>query len=113
MRTLQNIRRFRLSDTFIEPYKTQEVPWGPLGYVTFKRTYARRLDEFEPGVPGTEEWWQTCRRVIEGMFNMQKQHVFLLGLEWIDNKAQSTAKEAYDRLFNLKWTPPGLSLIHI
>jgi len=44
------------------------------------------------------------------MFNMQKQHVFQLGLEWNDNKAQKTAKEAYDRLFNLKWTPPGRGL---
>jgi adenosylcobalamin-dependent ribonucleoside-triphosphate reductase len=99
-----------LSDTFIEPYKNKEVPWGPLGYVTFKRTYARRLSEFDSEATGTEEWWQTCRRVIEGMFNMQKQHVFLLGLEWIDNKAQTTAKEAYERLFNLKWTPPGRGL---
>ena len=41
---------------------------------------------------------------------MQKQHVFQLGLEWNDNKAQKTAKEAYDRLFNLKWTPPGRGL---
>jgi adenosylcobalamin-dependent ribonucleoside-triphosphate reductase len=110
MRTLKNIRRFRLSDVFIEPYKTQEVPWGPLGYVTFKRTYARRLEEFEPGASGTEEWWQTCRRVIEGTFNMQKEHVALLGLEWNDNKAQRTAKDAYGRLFNLKWTPPGRGL---
>ena len=110
MRTLENIRRFRLSDTFIEPYKTAEVPWGPLGYVTFKRTYARRLSEFDPNANGTEEWWQTCRRVIEGMFNMQKQHVFMLGLEWIDAKAQATAKDAFDRLFNLKWTPPGRGL---
>ena len=110
MRTLQNIRRFRLSDTFIEPYKEKEVPWGPLGYVTFKRTYARRLSEFDPQANGTEEWWQTCRRVIEGMFNMQKQHVFMLGLEWIDGKAQATAKDAYDSLFNLKWTPPGRGL---
>ena len=110
MRTLSTIRRFRLSDTFIEPYKEKEVPWGPLGYVTFKRTYARRLSEFETGAKGTEEWWQTCRRVIEGMFNMQKEHVVLLGLEWNDSKAQSTAKEAYERLFNLKWTPPGRGL---
>ena len=110
MRTLENIRRFRLSDTFIEPYKAAEVPWGPVGYVTFKRTYARRLSEFDPNVNGTEEWWQTCRRVIEGMFNMQKQHVFMLGLEWNDAKAQSTAKDAFDRLFNLKWTPPGRGL---
>jgi len=110
MRTLENIRRFRLSDTFIEPYKEAEVPWGPLGYVTFKRTYARRLSEFEEGAVGSEEWWQTCRRVVEGMFNMQKEHVVLLGLEWNDAKAQRTAKEAYDRLFTLKWTPPGRGL---
>jgi len=110
MRTLENIRRFRLSDTFIEPYKEAEVPWGPLGYVTFKRTYARRLSEFEEGAVGSEEWWQTCRRVVEGMFNMQKEHVVLLGLEWNDAKAQRTAKDAYERLFNLKWTPPGRGL---
>jgi len=110
MRTIQNIRRFRLSDTFIEPYKTKKVPWGPLGYVTYKRTYSRRLSEFEPDADGSEEWWQTCRRVIEGMFNMQKQHVFQLGLEWNDNKAQKTAKDAFDRLFELKWTPPGRGL---
>ena len=28
MRTIENIRRFRLSDTFIEPYKDAEVPWA-------------------------------------------------------------------------------------
>ncbi len=110
MRSHSNIRRFKLSDAFIEPYKSREVPWGPLGYVTFKRTYARRLSEFETGVEGTEEWWQTCRRVIDAMFDMQKQHVYHLGLEWNDAKAQATAKDAYDRLFNLKWTPPGRGL---
>ena len=110
MRTLSTIRKFRLSDSFVEPYKTAEVPWGPLGYVTFKRTYARRLSEFEQDAEGTEEWWHTCRRVIEGMFNIQKEHVVGLGLEWNDNKAQKTAKDAFDRLFNLKWTPPGRGL---
>lgn len=108
MRT--HIRRFKLSDTFIDQYREQQVPWGPLGYITFKRTYARRLNEFDDNASGTEEWFQTCRRVIEGMFEMQKQHVYRLGLEWNDNKAQKTAKDAYDRLFNLKWTPPGRGL---
>jgi ribonucleoside-triphosphate reductase len=110
MRTLSTIRKFRLSDSFVEPYKTAAVPWGPLGYVTFKRTYARRLSEFDADAVGTEEWWQTCRRVIEGMFHIQKEHVVRLGLEWNDNKAQKTAKDAFDRLFNLKWTPPGRGL---
>ncbi len=104
------IRKFKLSEQFLEGYRDRTVPWGPIGYVTFKRTYSRRLDEFEPGAQGTEEWWQTCRRVIEGMFNMQKKHIVDNGLEWNDAKAQKTAKEAYERLFTLKWTPPGRGL---
>ena len=105
-----NVRKFKLSDNFISQYKDREVPWGPVGYITFKRTYARRLSEFTEGAEGTEEWYQTCRRVIEGMFDIQKRHVHALGLEWNDQKAQRTAKEAYERLFTLKWTPPGRGL---
>ena len=106
------VRRFKLSDKFVDSYSTREVPWGynGLGYVVYKRTYSRRLDEQNPGQEGTEEWFQTCRRVIEGMFNMQKQHCMESGLPWDDNKAQKTAKDAYERLFSLKWTPPGRGL---
>ncbi len=105
------VRKFTLSMKFLEPYKTQEVPWGGhgLGYVVYKRTYARRLDDNNPEA-GTEEWWQTCRRVIEGMFMMQKRHCVEIGVPWNDTKAQATAKVAYDRLFTLKWTPPGRGL---
>lgn len=103
-------RRFKLSDKFIDSYSDREVPWGPVGYITYKRTYSRRLEELNPGTPGSEEWFQTCRRVIEGMFNMQKQHCIESGLPWDDNKAQRTAKDAFERLFTLKWTPPGRGL---
>ncbi len=105
-----NVRKFKLSEQFINKFKEAEVPWGPVGYVTFKRTYARRLNEFDPGAKGTEEWWQTCRRVVEGMFDIQKRHAFSIGIEWNDAKAQKTAKDAYERLFELKWTPPGRGL---
>ena len=104
------VRRFKLSDQFIDQYVDREVPWGPVGYVTYKRTYARRNSEATPGTTGTEEWHQTCRRVIEGMFDMQKQHCAQTGLAWNDAKAQRTAKEAYERLFVGKWTPPGRGL---
>jgi len=105
-----NVRKFKLSEQFMSKFKEAQVPWGPVGYVTFKRTYARRLNEFEEGATGTEEWWQTCRRVVEGMFDIQKRHAFSIGIEWNDAKAQRTAKEAYERLFTLKWTPPGRGL---
>ena len=55
MRTLANTRKFRLSDSFVEPYKDKNVPWGPVGYVTYKRTYSRRLNEFDPEATGSEE----------------------------------------------------------
>ena len=105
-----NYRKFRLSDKFIQQYEDKEVDWGPVGYVTYKRTYSRLLSERDPSATGNEEWFQTCRRVIEGMFDMQKQHVTRLGLHWNDAKSQKTSKEAYDRLFHLKWTPPGRGL---
>ena len=109
MKIKRATRVFRLSEKFLDQYKNADVPWGPIGYVTYKRTYSRRLDENNPDA-GTEEWWQTCRRVIEGMFTMQKKHCTSIGVPWNDAKAQATAKIAYDRLFTLKWTPPGRGL---
>lgn len=41
----------------------QITPWGPLGYVTFKRTYARRLKEDDPNSK-TEEFPQTVARIV-------------------------------------------------
>lgn len=37
-----------------------DIPWGELGYVTYKRTYARRMEEDK-----TEEWPDTVRRVLD------------------------------------------------
>ena len=104
------IRRFTLSESFLAQYKEADPPWGPLGYITFKRTYARKMSEFGHDSEETEEWWHVCKRVIEGMFTLQKNHIVSFGLEWNDAKAQRTAKEAYDRLYTLKWTPPGRGL---
>ena len=41
-----------------------ETPWGEIGYITFKRTYARRLRESDPHSP-TEEFDQTVERVVK------------------------------------------------
>lgn len=40
-----------------------KTPWGPLGYITFKRTYARRLKEDDVN-SNTEEFNQAVDRVI-------------------------------------------------
>jgi ribonucleotide reductase alpha subunit len=40
------------------------TPWGQVGYITYKRTYARRLKENSPDSP-TEEFEQTIDRVVK------------------------------------------------
>lgn len=40
------------------------TPWGPIGYITYKRTYSRRLKENDPN-SATEEFGQTVERVIK------------------------------------------------
>jgi len=44
--------------------KDVQIPWGEIGYITFKRTYARRLKEDDPNSK-TEEFWQVIQREIE------------------------------------------------
>lgn len=41
-----------------------KTPWGEIGYITYKRTYARRLKESDPHSP-TEEFHQTIDRIIK------------------------------------------------
>lgn len=49
------------------------TPWSPLGYVTYKRTYARRISDHEQDsqtqLPVTEEWADTIGRVIDASAN--------------------------------------------
>jgi len=102
-----NIRSFYLSSNFLESYKNSQPEWGfsGLGYFVYKRTYARPLPE-----GGTEEWWQTCRRVVEGVYNVQKIHCKRFGLPWNDRKAQTSAQEMYRRMWDFKFLPPGRGL---
>jgi adenosylcobalamin-dependent ribonucleoside-triphosphate reductase len=44
------------------------------------------------------------------MYSLQKDWAKQNRLPWSDAKAAASAKEAFDRLFNLKWTPPGRGL---
>ena len=103
---------FRLSDDFVQGYRGKKAPFGytdaagnSVGEITFLRTYSRLKED------GTKETWaDVCERVINGMYSIQKDHCKSQRLPWNDSKAQASAKEGFDRLFNLKWTPPGRGL---
>jgi len=84
-----------LSSSFIESYKNKQPKWGfnGLGYIVYKRTYARLKDNGK-----TEEWWETVARCIEGA---QK-----IGAGYTEKEAQ----RMYDYVFNLKCNFAGRML---
>lgn len=110
--TKQSMFSFKLNDEFVNLYRTKNPPFGyrdaggnSVGEITFLRTYSRKKPD------GTKETWvDVCERVINGMYSLQKEHCKKNRLPWNGVKAQASAKEAFDRLFNLKWTPPGRGL---
>ena len=103
---------FKLTEDFVSSYKDKKAPFGyrdaggnSVGEITFLRTYSRKKED------GTKETWaEVCERVTNGTYSLQKDYAKSQRLPWNDSKAQSSAKEFYDRLFNLKWTPPGRGL---
>tara|TARA_Y100000310_G_scaffold6557_1_gene7365 strand:- start:4444 stop:6363 length:1920 start_codon:yes stop_codon:yes gene_type:complete len=86
-----------LSDEFLIPYTSKTPPWGfdGLGYVVYKRTYARVIDEKENT---TEEWWQTLRRVVDGA------EAIGAGL------TEDESERLFDYMFNLKASVGGRML---
>lgn len=86
----RKVRVFSLSTSFLEPFRDQPPAWGyaGLGLFTFKRTYSRLKPD---GL--SEDWWETCQRVVEGCFNIQKIHCRQMGLPWNEPKAQKCLPE--------------------
>jgi len=98
---------FKLKESFIEQYKAIKPPFGfnGLGELTYMRTYSRIKENGK-----NEVWYETIRRVVEGTYLMQKKHIIKNGLGWSEVKAQNSAEEMFDRMFNMKFLPPGRGL---
>ena len=101
------IHPFRLTDDFIKEYETKTPNFGfnGLGELVYRRTYSRIKDD------GTnEEWFETVRRVVEGVYTMQKREIMGKRLDWNHHKAQKSAQAMYERIFTMKFLPPGRGL---
>ena len=84
-----------LSKEFVNSYKNKQPKWGfnGLGYIVYKRTYARVKDD---GV--TEEWYETVERCVNGA---QK-----IGAKYTKQEAE----RLFDLVFNLKCNFAGRML---
>ena len=98
---------FKLTDQFIEKYKRRSPPFGfnGLGELVYMRTYSRLKEDGK-----NERWWETVRRVVEGTYSMQKYWIEHHQLGWNPWQAQNSAQEMYDRIWNMKFLPPGRGL---
>ena len=98
---------FRLDPAFVATYATRTPPFGfnGLGELVYLRTYSRVKDD------GTKEaWYETVERVINGCYTMQKRHIETHSLGWSDDAGQESAREMYDRMWHMKFLPPGRGL---
>lgn len=98
---------FRLPQSFIDTYKGRKPPFGfdGLGEFVFYRTYSHVKPD------GTNEsWTDVVRRVVDETYSIQKQHAIKHQRPWSDEKAQRSASEMFDRMWNMKFLPPGRGL---
>jgi ribonucleoside-triphosphate reductase len=100
-------QKFKLTEDFIDQYKSKTPPFGfnGLGEFVYMRTYSRTLESGR-----NEAWWETVRRVVEGIYSIQKQHIEDFRLGWSNLKAQRSAQKMYERIYNFKMLPAGRSL---
>ena len=99
--------QFQLSDNFVDKYKRKKPPFGfnGLGELVYMRTYSRIKENGK-----NERWWETVRRVVEGTYSMQKKWIDSHQLGWNPWQAQKSAQEMYERMFTMKFLPPGRGL---
>ena len=99
--------KFVLDDAFIDTFSKKDPPFGfnGLGEIVYMRTYSRLKKD------GTnEKWYETIRRVVEGTYTLQMEHIESLCLGWDPVQAQRSAQEMYTRMFEMKFLPPGRGL---
>ena len=101
------MEKFVLSKNFINKYKRKKPPFGfnGLGELVYMRTYSRIKENGK-----NERWWETVQRVVEGTYSMQMNWIESHQLGWNPWQAQKSAQDMYERIFTMKFLPPGRGL---
>jgi adenosylcobalamin-dependent ribonucleoside-triphosphate reductase len=82
-----------LNKQFVNKYKDKIPPWGSLGYIVYKRTYARLKDDGT-----TEEWFETIERCINGISKIA------------NILTQEEEERLFDHIFNFRCCFSGRAL---
>ncbi len=98
---------FELDNSFVDRYRDIQPNFGynGMGLFTYHRTYSRIKPNGEK-----EVWFETVRRVVEGAYSLQKDHIQNNELGWNDAKAQKFGARDVQLIFEMKFLPPGRML---
>lgn len=100
----KNENHFKLDQKFLKDFENKKPEFGfnGLGEFVFYRTYSRvRPDGLK------ETFLDTIQRVVEGCYEIQRQHCQRLHIPWDYDKAQLSAQEMFVRMWEFKFLPPG------
>jgi len=98
---------FALDQDFVSSYQLQRPPFGfgGLGEMVYFRTYSRNKPD-----GAKERWADTVERVVNGSFRLQQEWAQQEQRAWNEAHAQRTAQDMFERIFTMKFTPPGRGL---
>lgn len=80
-----------LPKDFVQSYADEIPPWGPVGYITYKRTYARKIER----LGRTEEWHEHIARLVNGLIDLRAPYT------------EDELYELFDVLFYMKGSVSG------
>lgn len=84
----------KVPESVVSYWAKKTPPWGPLGYISYKRTYSRLRED----LGRTEEWVDTVHRCLQGLLDY--------GMAVTDDEVE----EMFAYWFNLKCTTSGRGL---
>jgi intein/homing endonuclease len=98
---------FRLDAGFLNQYNGKKPNFGfnGLGELVYYRTYSRLAADNTK-----ETFLDTLTRVVEGCYEIQRQHCLRLHIPWDYQKALTSAHEMFERMWSFKFLPPGRGL---
>jgi adenosylcobalamin-dependent ribonucleoside-triphosphate reductase len=99
--------RFRLDNEFLKGFRGKSPKFGynGLGELVYYRTYSRTMPDGRK-----ETFCDTVQRVVEGCFEIQRRHSKKIHIPWDYDKAQRSAQEMFQRIWDFKFLPPGRGL---
>jgi ribonucleoside-triphosphate reductase (thioredoxin) len=99
------VTKFELDTEFLSEFSDKEPPWGPLGAITYYRTYANTLPNGK-----LEKFYECAKRVVEGTFYLLKLHLLKTGQAWNREDWNDKAEKMYRSMFDFRFLPPGRGL---